>query len=88
MNPATTHRDSARARRRPVSDEYEFEAIPLVAAQTVRVKFRDIGQLPPMNLEDEVGEGVTVPGRVVSPEEHACMDAIERACETDNEGGR
>lgn len=28
-------------------DEYEFEAIPLVAVQTVRVRFRDIGQLPP-----------------------------------------
>jgi hypothetical protein len=29
------------------SEKYEFEAIPLVAAQTVRVRFRDIGQLPP-----------------------------------------
>lgn len=28
------------------NEPYEFEAIPLVAAQTVRVRFRDIGQLP------------------------------------------
>lgn len=38
------------------SEKYEFEAIPLVPVQTVRVRFRDIGQLPPMNLEDEIGE--------------------------------
>jgi len=37
------------------NDEYEFEAIPLVPTQVVRVRFRDIGQLPPMDLEDEVG---------------------------------
>ena len=29
------------------SDEYEFEAMPLVAVEVVRVRFRDIGQLPP-----------------------------------------
>jgi hypothetical protein len=29
------------------NDEYEFEAIPLVAAQIVRVRFRAIGPLPP-----------------------------------------
>jgi len=29
------------------SDEYQFEAIPLVATQIVRVRFRDVGQLPP-----------------------------------------
>ncbi|MCC6422999.1 MAG: hypothetical protein IT447_05925 [Phycisphaerales bacterium] len=34
----------------------EYLVIPLVPMQTVRVRFRDIGQLPPMNLEDEVGE--------------------------------
>jgi hypothetical protein len=34
----------------------EFAALPLVAAQTVRVRFRDTGPLPPMDLEDEVGE--------------------------------
>jgi hypothetical protein len=40
------------------SNEFEFEAIPLVAAQMVRVRFRDIGPLPPMDLEDEICEGM------------------------------
>jgi hypothetical protein len=37
-------------------DDGEFSSFPLVAVQTLRVRFRDVGQLPPMNLEDEVGE--------------------------------
>jgi hypothetical protein len=36
--------------------ERECEAMPLIPVQMVRVRFRDIGQLPPMNLEDEIGE--------------------------------
>lgn len=32
----------------------EFSALPLVAVQTVRVRYRDAGALPPMSLEDEV----------------------------------
>ncbi len=32
----------------------EFSALPLVAVQTIRVRFRDVGMLPPMSLEDEI----------------------------------
>jgi hypothetical protein len=32
----------------------EFVAIPLVAVESVRVKFRDVGLLPAMSLQDEV----------------------------------
>lgn len=35
-------------------DVVEFEGLPLVATRTVRVQFRRIGKLPPMNLDDEV----------------------------------
>lgn len=38
------------------ADEYEFEAMKLVPTEIVRVRFRDVGPLPPMDLEDEVGE--------------------------------
>ncbi len=97
MNLKLTQRDSARAsdhraRRRPVAPlpapKLVDAAWPLVPSETVRVKYRDVGQLPPMDLEDEVGGSMTAQGRVVTAAEHACMDAIERACETDNEGGR
>lgn len=37
-----------------MSDEpYEFEATPLVPTETVKVRFIDIGELPPMDLSDE-----------------------------------
>ncbi len=37
------------------SNEQELEVMPLLPVRTVRVKYRNIGQLPPMNLEDEIG---------------------------------
>ncbi len=35
-------------------DVAEFTALPMVTVRTVRVRYRDAGMLPPMNLEDEV----------------------------------
>jgi len=38
--------------------EFEFESIPLVVTQTIRVRFVDIGPLPPFKFDedDEVEE--------------------------------
>lgn len=48
---------SAQARDAGV-DEHEFRSIPLVPTRTVRVRFRHVGPLPPMSLEDEAGTSV------------------------------
>jgi hypothetical protein len=38
--------------------EIDDGEMPLVPVQTVRVRFRDIGPLPPMDLSDEVGNEI------------------------------
>jgi hypothetical protein len=38
-----------------VQDDDEMQLVPV---QTVRVRFRDIGPLPPMDLSDEVGNEI------------------------------
>ena len=46
--------------RRSIEAQYhedaavEFSSLPLATVQTVRVRHRDVGMLPPMSLEDEV----------------------------------
>lgn len=36
--------------------EFEFTALPLVKSRVVQMKFRHIGQLPPMRMQDEIIE--------------------------------
>lgn len=48
-----TNRPSVQAEY-DADEAIEFSPLPLVAVRTVRVRYRDIGALPPMSLEDEV----------------------------------
>lgn len=59
----------------------EFESLPLAATETVRVRFRDIGPLPPMDLEDEVE---TMPAPTPTVELHPAHVWTCEKCGRDN----